>query len=254
MAPKVDVMNSSGPLDIAALDKLVDAVVVMNPQPRERRWVSLSLCIADAVWSIGANYDNVVVPLVRNKIAAKFGVDQPTMPATEAIGGDPLSVTRLSELSIDELTALTNQQRTSIRGGILKADAALRHATVFVDHGVTTMSDALALFDDTTRLDRLDAALRQIPGEGSEGIRRGYLWMLIGQDDLIKPDRMVLRWLDHHGVTVDPGEARRVVEQLIPLVTRKLGRSVSAWEIDHAMWNAGRSLKPQRRRAKRSAS
>ncbi|RWA16577.1 hypothetical protein MBRU_07580 [Mycolicibacterium brumae DSM 44177] len=229
-------------------------MVALNPQPRERRWVSLSLAIADAVWSIGANYEKVVVPLVRNKIAAKFGVDHPTIPAADPIGDDPLPVTGLTELSVDELTVLTNRQRTSTRGGILKADAVLRHAKVFIDHGAITMPEAIDLFDDTTRFDKLDAALRQIPGEGSEGVRRGYLWMLIGQDDLIKPDRMVLRWLDHHGVTVEPDDARHVVEQLIPHVTQRLDRSVTAWEIDHAIWNAGRALKPQRRRAKRRTS
>ena len=112
----------------------------------------------------------------------------------------------------------------------------------------STSVEAIALFDDTARFDVLDRELRQIPGEGSAGVRRGYLWMLIGQDGLIKPDRMVLRWLDHHDVAVDPSGARRIVEQLIPEVTRERGRPVSAWEIDHAMWNAGRALKQLRNR------
>ncbi|WP_460359289.1 hypothetical protein [Mycobacterium sp. ZZG] len=235
-------------MDDAALARLVHAVVEPNPQPRERRWVSLSFAITDAVWSISADYDAVVVPLVRKNLAAEFGVDQPTMPATDPIGDDPLPVTALTELNVEELTALTNRQRTSTRGGILKADAVLRYARIFTDHGVVTMRDAVELFDDTARFDALDSALRSVPGEGGEGVRRGYLWMLIGKDDLIKPDRMVLRWLDHHGVTADPSRARRIVEHLIPEVTRELGRLVSDWEIDHAMWNAGRALKQRRRR------
>lgn len=242
-------------LDGAAFATLLDAVVALNPQPRERRWGSLSFAITDAVWSISADYDAVVVPLVRNKLAAKFGVDQPTMPATDPIGDDPLPLTALTELSVEELTALTNRQRTSTRGGILKADAVLRYARIFTDHGVTTMRDAIELFDETPRFDAIDSALRQVPGEGGDGVRRGYLWMIIGKDDLIKPDRMVLCWLDHQGVTADPSRARRIVEQLIPEVTRKLGRPVSAWEIDHAMWSAGRALKQRRgRRASRGAT
>ncbi|GJO06744.1 hypothetical protein NJB18091_48340 [Mycobacterium marinum] len=253
MAPKADVINFEATLDEAALNKLADAVVALNPQPRERRWVSLSLAIVDAVWSIGANYDKVVVPLVRNKLATTLGVDQPTMPATDPIGDDLLPVTRLTELSVEDLTALTNRQRTSTRNGIRKADAVLRHARMFAEHRVTTMSEAIALFDDMTRFDALDRALRQIPGEGSAGIRRGYLWMVIGRDDMIKPDRMVLRWLSHHDVFVDPGGARRIVEQLIPIVGQKLGRPVSAWEIDHSIWNAGRAMTARRRRPKRGA-
>lgn len=254
MAPRPDTRSSDVELDRAALAMLVDAVIALNPQPREHRWVSLSFAITDAVWSISADYDAVVVPLVRKKLAAKFGVDQPTMPATDPIGDDPVPVTLLTGLSVEELTALTNRQRTSTRGGILKADAVLRYARIFTDHGVTTMRDAIELFDDTPRFDAIDSALRQIPGEGGDGVRRGYLWMIIGKDDLIKPDRMVLRWLDHQGVAADPSRARRIVEQLLPEVTRKLGRAVSAWEIDHAMWNAGRALKQRRgRRSGRGA-
>lgn len=255
MAPRLDEWSSDAELDRAAVAMLVDAVVALNPQPRERRWVSLSFAITDAVWSISADYDAVVVPLVRKKLAAKFGVDQPTMPAMDPIGDDPLPLTSLTELSVEELTALTNRQRTSTRGGVLKSDAVLRYARIFTDHGVTTMRDAIELFDDTARFDAVDSALREVPGEGGEGVRRGYLWMIIGKDDLIKPDRMVLRWLDHQGVAADPSRARRIVEQLIPGVSRELGRPVSAWEIDHAMWNAGRALKQRRgRRNSRGAT
>lgn len=225
------------------MKRIIDAVIALDPQPRQRRWVSLSLCIADAVWSIGANYDSVVVPLTRN-LAATLGVAQPTVPATDPIGVDPLPLTRIVELGIDELTALTNRQRTSALGGILKSEAVLRHARVFVEHGVTTRAQAVDLFTDTSRFDALDTALRSIPGEGADAVRRGYLWMLIGHDDLIKPDRMVLRWLAQHGLDVDPAGASDVIAQLIAPVSQRLGRQATAWEIDHALWSAGRDLPP----------
>jgi hypothetical protein len=228
-------------LDGATLDRLAEAVVALDPQPRERRWVSLSLCIVDAVWSIGANYDRVVIPLVRN-LATKLGVEQPTVPAQEPIGADPLPATRLAEVALDVLTGLTNRQRTSTRHGILKADAALRHAHVFLEHDATTLGDVIDLFADEDRFVAVDAALRSIPGEGAHGVRRGYLWMLVGQDDLIKPDRMVLRWFRHHGVVVDPAGARNVIVKLVTVIGPRLGRDVTAWEIDHALWSAGRGL------------
>jgi hypothetical protein len=234
-------MAYTGSLGTAAFDTLADAVVALDPQPRERRWVSLSLCIVDAVWSIGANYDSVVVPLVRN-LATKFGVEQPTIPPQAPIGADPLLATRLAELGLDVLTGLTNRQRTSTRRGILKADAVLRHAHVFVEHDVTTLDDVIDLFSDEDRFAAVDTALRSIPGEGAHGVRRGYLWMLVGQDDLIKPDRMVLRWFRRHGVVVDPAGARDVIAKLVPVIGPRLGRDVTAWEIDHALWSAGRGL------------
>ncbi len=229
-----------GQLGGGILAKLADSVAALDPQPRERRWTSLPFCIVDAVWSIGAHYDNVVVPLVRKKFAAKFGVTQPTVPAREPMPADPLPLSKLDDLTVDSLTGMTNRQRTSTRGGILKADAVLSHIAVFREHHVDTMQDALVLFSDTERFGKVDKALRSIPGEGGYGVRRNYLWMLIGQDDLIKPDRMVLRWLGRQGVETDPAGARDIIAAVVPLVSVRLNRTVTAWEIDHALWLAGR--------------
>lgn len=228
-------------VDAAKFDELVEAVAALDPQPRKRRWVSLSLCIADAVWSIGAHYDNVVVPLVR-KLAAEFGVEHPTIPMSEPLSVDPLPLARLADLTVDELIPLSNWQNTSTRGGIRKADAVLRHIAAFRAHGVSDLADAIALFGDEQRFVAVNTDLRRIPGEGIHAVRRDYLWMLIGQDDLIKPDRMVLRWFKHHGVIVDPPGARDLIAALVPAVSARLQRPVTAWEIDHALWNAGRGI------------
>jgi hypothetical protein len=103
------------------------------------------------------------------------------------------------------------------------------------------LADAVALLADSKRLDPVDAALRAIPGEGTAAIRRGYLWMLIGNDDRVKPDRMVLRWLRHHGVDVSAEEAREIIAALAQTITLA-GKRLTPWEIDHAMWQAGRTL------------
>jgi len=228
-------------LDTAHFDGLVEAIVELGPQSRNRRWVSLSLCIVDAVWSIGAHYDNVVVPLVRN-FARQFGVEQPTIPMDQPIDADPLPLTQLADVTVDELIRLTNWQNTSTRGGVRKADAALRHIKAFCAHSVSALADAIALFEDDARFAAVNADLRKIPGEGAHAVRRDYLWMLIGQDDLIKPDRMVLRWFKHHGVIVDPIAARELISALVPAVSDRLKRPVTAWEIDHALLNAGRGM------------
>jgi hypothetical protein len=43
--------------------------------------------------------------------------------------------------------------------------------------------------------------------------------MLIGNDDLIKPDRMVLRWVRHQGVDVTADEARNLIAVLAKFMT-----------------------------------
>lgn len=229
-----------GQLGSGLLVRLADSIAALNPSPRERRWTSLSFCVVDAVWSIGANYDNVVVPLVREKLAAELGITEPTIPASEPLPTDPLPLSKLEVLTVDSLTDMTNRQRTSTRGGVLKAEAVLLHIAVFREHKVDTLQDAMALISDAERFAKVDDALRLIPGEGGFGVRRNYLWMLIGQDDLIKPDRMVLRWLGRQGVKTDPAGARDIIAAVVPLVSARLNRTVTAWEIDHALWLAGR--------------
>lgn len=233
-------MTAHSSIDEASLDRLAEAVADLNPQPRKRRWVSLAFCLVDAVWSIGAHYDNVVVPLVREGVARRFGVDKPTAPAEGFQPNDPLTLRQLADLGLDELTELTNRQRTSTRGGILKAEAVLWHCRLFRESGVETLEQAIDLMADEERFSKLDRALRSIPGEGSFGIRRGYLWMMIGNDSLIKPDRMVLRWLDRQGVRTDPDGARDIIAALVSRVVLPDGRHPSAWEVDHAIWGAAR--------------
>ncbi|MDQ1306579.1 MAG: hypothetical protein QG671_2411 [Actinomycetota bacterium] len=233
-------MTGRSSVDGATLDRLAEAVVALNPQPRKRRWVSLVFCLVDAVWSIGAHYDSVVVPLVRKRVAPRFGVDEPTAPADGLQPNDPLTLRQLADLGLDELTELTNLQRTSTRGGILKAEAVLRHCHRFRESGVETLEQAIELMAVEERFTELDRALRSIPGEGDYGIRRGYLWMMIGNDNLIKPDRMVLRWLDRQGVRTDPDGAREIIAALVSRVEFPDGRKPTAWEIDHAIWGAAR--------------
>lgn len=239
-------MGLGAPTNDAMLDKLVDAVVALDPKPRALRWASLSLCIVDAVWSIGANYDTVVVPMVRERVAKALGVESPTAPSVGFHPKDPTSLLKLHSLGIDRLTELTNRQRTSTRNGILKSEAVLQHCSIFRDHKIETLEQAIALMADDSRFAAVDKELRSIPGEGSYGIRRNYLWMMLGNDDLIKPDRMVLRWLEGQGVETDPDGARSIIASLVSKVELPGGRRLTPWEIDHAIWLTTRAKKKRR--------
>ncbi len=228
----------SSPVD----PELVEAIVALDPQPRDETWSSLSLIILDAVWSIGSKYYPVVVPNVE-AVAEHFGV-APYVKQGEWLEADPLPLHQLEELGPAALTELTNKQKTSTRSGIPKAEAALQHVREFRNAGVEDLFDLPALLSDPERFEALNDALRKIPGEGGFGVRRGYLWMLAGDDDLIKPDRMVLRWLAKHGADVDPAAARDLIAAALPAVSAKLGHPVSAWEVDHAIWLAERGERP----------
>ena len=111
------------PLTQEQLDVIADRIADLNPQQRTRRWSSISLCILDAVWSIGAHYDNVVTPLVV-KFARSQGVSSAVVPVDELPKDDPIPASSLARFTDDALLSLTNSQLTSTRGGVTKAQVA----------------------------------------------------------------------------------------------------------------------------------
>lgn len=98
------------------LAPLVDAVAALDPQPRERQWVSLTFCVLDAVYSIGANYDHHVVPVVR-RVATDFGVDTPAAtPAAATSMADPVPLSALINryADPDALIVVTGRTRPRV--------------------------------------------------------------------------------------------------------------------------------------------
>ena len=229
------------------IDHLASEVAELQPQPRQSYWRSLSFCVLDAVFSIGARYSTVVA--VVRRVATDCAITPPTSPDVAGTDPDPLPLPQLLDRfpTAEELSAVArNRQRTSTRNGILKADAGLQYAKILAGQDITTLAAARDVLADAERLRAVETDLATVPGEGSAGVRRGYLWMLVGADDLIKPDRMVLRWLRHRGADVDPAGARIVLKDIAEHLTRTQGHPVTAWEIDHAIWAVERARRPIR--------
>ncbi|MDO8147518.1 hypothetical protein Q6350_03650 [Isoptericola sp. b515] len=220
-------------------DGLVEAAGTLDLRPRECRWTSVTYCLLDAVWSIGIHYDRHVVPAVR-RVAATAGDERPVVPTDEALPPDPLPLTAFRDAypDVKALEEKTSAHRTSSRSGILKADAALRYADVLLADEIDTLADARAALDDADRVERLTRELRRIPGDG---VRTGYFWMLVGDDDTVKPDRMILGYLARHGVDTDLRGAKATLKALAEQLSTE-DRPVTPWMVDHAMWNAERSL------------
>jgi len=151
--------------------------------PRTERWTSLSACVLDAVWSVGVDHDRVVVPLVRRVLEVEAtGPLLAEAPADADSHPLPRLLTRFPDEQALEAAA-QNRQRTSTRGGVTKAEAALRYARTLVTHGVLAIEDLPRLMADPESWARLDRALSRIPGEGQNGARRSHFWALCGVDD-----------------------------------------------------------------------
>ncbi|ATE55745.1 hypothetical protein [Actinosynnema pretiosum] len=222
----------------ADLDALTGPARSLQVVARERRWTHLSLCVLDAVFSIGAHYSGVtrvchayadhaalpdrLLPVGRAREVVGTGLEQPLdalLELGERIGPDRLAA-----------EVLAHRGRTSPRGGVLKAHAALEYARTLTGHGVMRLDDATDLLTDDDRFKLVRDGLARIPGHGS-GARLSYLWMLVGDERRVKPDRMVLGWLTHHlGRPVDAGQA----QVLLVALADRVGRT--PWELDHAIW------------------
>jgi hypothetical protein len=197
--------------------------------------------VLDAVWSISSRYDGVVDPLVR-RVAEANGDERPVVDAAEPMPPDRLDLSTLLARypTMEDLRAITNGQLTSTRSGIKKADAVLQYARILVEHGVPDLAAVADMMADQDRWDNVGRALAGVRGDGQEGVRRGYLWMLCGSDDLIKPDRIVLRWLAERGCPASAPEARNILAKAAKELTVRLRRPVTPWMVDHAVWKAER--------------
>lgn len=226
-------------------DSLLSAVRTLELKPRTDRWTSLTYCVLDAVWSIGARYDSVVVPLVR-RVAALHGDDQPTSTGL-AVGPDAFALDEFIAVYPTEadLLRVTNAQRTSTRGGITKADAALRYAAVLSNRDLTTLEGIRGLLSRPDDLEAVERELALIPGDG---VRRRYLWMLAGSDHDVKPDRMILRYLARHGAAVSVADARTMLVEIADKLA-KTHPDVTPWMVDHAIWLAERPVARRRQAA-----
>ncbi|MFZ1986535.1 MAG: hypothetical protein WAU91_19150, partial [Desulfatitalea sp.] len=193
-------MSDSELVSIYAERELTLASAVLSD---EYYYGSPTLCIIDAVYSIGVKYEGVQA--VVRRYCEHFGINRfrhdrssiPPMETQEPIG---LLCARIDEFGPDRMSrdVFCNRQRTSTKNGILKAEAVGRFAEILRSHGIEYFQNIGTSLPDSS----LERDIAKIPGQSS-GISLKYFWMLAGSDDLIKPDRMIIRFLqDALGRTV----------------------------------------------------
>jgi hypothetical protein len=166
----------------------------------------------------------------------RAGIELPPVSEQETVG---TFCDRPEQLDVQGMAdrVYRNRQRTSSRGGILKADAVLRFARCLRQYGVATFQDLPRVATHAG----FEAEIRAIPGQGS-GIALSYFWMLAGSDDLIKPDRMIVRFLSNTlGREVGIGDAQDLLRAASshlrrkhPLLTPRL--------LDYVVWKYQREV------------
>jgi hypothetical protein len=201
----------------------------------EFRYASLPLCVLDAIFSINARWESVRAAVGR--YAARYGLPLTHPPGIlpnpeEQATVDDL-IAHISSVGPDRFAAdvMRNRMRTSTRGGILKAEAALRFAEVLKAHGIQVIQDMSQRLTDSS----LEADLMKVHGQSS-GVAVRYFLMLAGAHHLIKPDRMVVAYLSRVlGERVDADRAQAVLGAAAEALSLEYP-TITPQLIDAAIW------------------
>lgn len=164
--------------------------------PDEYFYASLPLCIIDSVFSIGVHYNSTKNTV--SKYCDYFSLQKtrkdngrfPEIPEQENIDE---FIRKIELIGIEKFSedVLKNRQRTSTRNGILKTEATLEFSKILSEYEINYFQDVKKIYSNES----FETKIRNIPGQKS-GISLQYFFMLAGDENLIKPDRMIIRFLE----------------------------------------------------------
>jgi hypothetical protein len=231
-------------------DKFVDLVtsrvlndVELNTElGEEYHYSSVALCVIDSIYSIGVRYgsvENVIKHLVATlKIEAKAviidSIRQNEITTTQFL-------TSIQDWTVEEMATILydNQQRTSTRNGILKADAVYQFLLILQTYSVETFTDLEKVYNRSDFMNDI----KSIRGQAS-GISLTYFFMLAGYQDLTKFDRMVSEFLkDTLGQEVRMADGQKILIATAERLSEVLGRPISALLLDNNIWKYERKRK-----------
>lgn len=188
----------------------------------------LALCVIDSVQSTGITYSSV------GKVLDRYRAYRRAQGADPAVDGTEELLATFDELDGPDgwASRIGTRNRTSTRGGILKAEAIRDEACGLGAAGITNTTKLRAAAGDEVWLEQVRKAWCAVKGQRS-GITWRYVLMLAGVPG-VKPDRMICRFVaDALGVP-----RRRVgaefAAEIVTAAAPELDGSVTA--LDHAIW------------------
>ncbi len=195
---------------------------------------SLALAILDTIFSVGANYDRVVLPLLR-----RYRDHRRAMRADPARDGarelaDAINVAGGPDAFADAGILDNHQRAWRRKTAPLKTAAALHAATAFVAEGINSTSQFVAATaTDSVAVERV---WRTTPGQRSRtAVGWDYLRILAGGES-VKADTMIRRYVaaalrpDYPGIAVAADEAKALVQALASQMDVRVSL------LDHAIW------------------
>lgn len=201
-------------------------------------YASLPLCVIDAVFSIGVRYESTERTVTEFCARYRWPRDGRGREKEHTIS-DFLGLLQSYENRWEEMAndVFRNRQRTSARSGILKAEATFRFSRVLQRFGIETFKDVQAsgLRDDLRR------SIKSIPGQAS-GLSYAYFLILAGNENGVKADRMVTRFVANAlGVrNIVPDRAEELVRMASAALRSDFPRLVPS-SLDNKIWKYQRA-------------
>ncbi len=204
---------------------------------------SLPFCIIDAVYSLAARYSstrNTVIHFCNVQGLQRLrpkGSPYPEISEQYSVQQFEGLLSHYSDYGRIAAELFDNRQRTSTKNGILKAEAVHRFTRVLLRHQVNYFQDIPTVI----RSEQFDSEIRSIPGQ-TYGTSLTYFFMLSGEENLVKPDRMVLRFLgraigrqvSQHNPHVWLSQALKILNGKYPKLTLR--------ELDHEIWKYAKAM------------
>lgn len=204
---------------------------------------SLPFCIIDAVYSLGSRYSstrNTVICFCHHEGLQRLrtmGSPYPDLSEQYSVRQFEELLSRYKDYRQIATEVFDNRQRTSTRNGILKAEAVHRFARVLLQHHVNYFQDIPRVI----RSEQFESDICSIPGQ-TYGTSLKYFFMLSGEENMAKPDRMILRFLrrviGNQVSQQNPHawlwQALQILNQTYPTLTLR--------QLDHEIWKFEQSM------------
>ena len=197
---------------------------------------SLPHCIIDAVFSIGIKYTatrNVVERFSQYlslDTFREFGSDFPNIDKQYSIN-QFINFYQKNDIYFITNNVYKNKCRTSTVNGILKSEAVLEYAKVLQKYKVNYFQDLAKVINNAS----FERDIKYIKGQKS-GISLSYFFMLAGDENLIKPDRMVERFVeDCINKKLSTNELTQIFSKVIKILKPNYP-SLTLRELDHEIW------------------
>jgi hypothetical protein len=200
----------------------------------EYNYSHLPLCVIDSIFSIGVKYEGV--QNVVNRFCQHYKIDK--FSTTEELSTSYF-LNLMEQQTAQELAnnIYKNRQRTSTVNGILKSEAVILFLKVLKKFEVEKLND----IDKIITNECFESEIKNITGQKS-GISLKYFLMLAGSDELIKPDRMILRFLEKiSGENLSLNDCQMILTA-VTAELKKDGFDITAKKLDNIIWNYQRNL------------